>query len=282
MDFSHIIVVAGHYGCGKTNLSINLAHHLAQQGEAVTLVDLDLVNPYFRSSDYQEEMEERGIHVISPLYASTNLDIPALSPEINSVFVKPEGHVIFDVGGDDAGAAALGRFAAKIRESGPYEMLYVINRYRVLTSSAAEAAAILPEIEASSRLKATGIVNNSHLLQDTGQFTFFSQILYTQGFQHLGIRTVRQCLFGSRTDRFQLFLHNIVPFFRRFCGHLALWQYRTKSPDALCAVLPYGKHISKKPCPVKTGQGSRLFKTTHFQRAVTLLSLMRTPHLHLL
>ena len=122
----------------------------------------------------------------------------------------------------------------------------------------------------------------SHLLQDTGQFTFFSQILYTQGFQHLGIRTVRQCLFGSRTDRFQLFLHNIVPFFRRFCGHLALWQYRTKSPDALCAVLPYGKHISKKPCPVKTGQGSRLFKTTHFQRAVTLLSLMRTPHLHLL
>ena len=167
MDFSHIIVVAGHYGCGKTNLSINLAHHLAQQGEAVTLVDLDLVNPYFRSSDYREEMEERGIHVISPLYASTNLDIPALSPEINSVFVKPEGHVIIDVGGDDAGAAALGRFAAKIRESGPYEMLYVINRYRVLTSSAAEAAAILPEIEASSRLKATGIVNNSHLLQDT-------------------------------------------------------------------------------------------------------------------
>lgn len=158
-------VVCGHYGCGKTNLSINLALDRAAQGKRVTLADLDLVNPYFRSSDYRERLEESGVEVIAPVFAGSNLDLPAISPELYSLFAK-EGEIILDVGGDDAGATVLGGFSHQIREL-PYEMLYVVNRYRVLSTTAREAAQLLREIEAVSRLKATGVVNNSHLKEQT-------------------------------------------------------------------------------------------------------------------
>ncbi len=158
-------IICGHYGCGKTNLSINLALDHAAQGKRVTLVDLDLVNPYFRSSDYKEPLEKNGIEVIAPVFAGTNLDLPAISPALYALFAK-EGEIILDVGGDDAGATVLGGFSRQIQEL-PYEMLYVVNRYRVLSTTPEEAAQLLREIEAVSRLKATGVVNNSHLKEQT-------------------------------------------------------------------------------------------------------------------
>lgn len=158
-------VVCGHYGTGKTNLSINLAVQKAAGGNPVSLIDLDLVNPYFRSSDYTEFLKSKGVKVIAPVYAGTTLDLPAIPPEIDSVFESGED-VIFDVGGDDAGSIVLGRFSQRFRP-GEYEMLYVVNRYRVLTTKPEEAAALLREIESASRLKATAVVNNSHLKQLT-------------------------------------------------------------------------------------------------------------------
>jgi hypothetical protein len=158
-------VVTGHYGCGKTNLAINLALDMTERHTDVMLVDLDIVNPYFRSSDYAVMLERRGVRVISPTFAGTTLDTPSLSAAVYSAF-DTAGAVIFDVGGDDVGATALGRFSKEI-EAIDRSMLYVINRYRNLTGTPAEAAALLAEIERASHLKATGVVNNSHLRNET-------------------------------------------------------------------------------------------------------------------
>ncbi|MEE1153855.1 MAG: ParA family protein [Acutalibacteraceae bacterium] len=165
VDFSNlkrIIVICGHYGCGKTNLALNLALELAEKGEEITLVDLDIVNPYFRSSDYKTILEEKGIHIISPCYAGTNLDTPSLSAEINTVFINKNRRIIFDVGGDDAGAFALGRYSSKILQD-DYSFIYVVNKYRNLTQTPEQAVEILKEIKNACKLVPTYIINNSHL-----------------------------------------------------------------------------------------------------------------------
>ena len=157
-----ITVICGHYGCGKTNLTLNLALEAAGEGQPVTVVDLDIVNPYFRSSEYGELLGEKGVRLIAPVFANTTLDTPTLPPEIYSVFEPQAGRVFLDAGGDDAGVTALGGLHAMLEEAG-YDMLYVINRYRVLSQTPEETAALLGEIQAASRLRATGLVNNSHL-----------------------------------------------------------------------------------------------------------------------
>ena len=161
-----ITVICGHYGCGKTNLTLNLALEAAGECQPVTVVDLDIVNPYFRSSEYGELLGEKGVRLIAPVFANTTLDTPTLPPEIYSVFEPQAGRVFLDAGGDDAGVTALGGLHAMLEEAG-YDMLYVINRYRVLSQTPEETAALLGEIQAASRLRATGLVNNSHLGVET-------------------------------------------------------------------------------------------------------------------
>ena len=173
-----LTVVFGHYGCGKTNLALNLALEAAQEGGQVTVVDMDIVNPYFRSSEYGELLESRGIRLIAPVFAGTTLDTPTLPPEIYSIF-EGGGQVFLDVGGDDAGITALGGLHEQMEEAG-YEMLYVINRYRVLSQKPEEAAALLREIESASRLKATGLVNNSHLGVETKLSTVLDSLPYAE------------------------------------------------------------------------------------------------------
>jgi len=174
LDIARFTVVTGHYGCGKTNLSINLALDLARTHEEVMLVDLDIVNPYFRSSDYAAMLAGHGVRVISPTFAGTTLDTPSLSAAVHGAF-DTTGAVVFDVGGDDVGATALGRYAREIA-SIDHEMLYVINRYRNLTGGPQEAAALLAEIEAACHLKATGVVNNSHLKDETTAATVLDSL----------------------------------------------------------------------------------------------------------
>ena len=167
--FEDIIIICGHYGCGKTNLALNMAADFAANGEQVTLIDLDIVNPYFRSSDYAEYIKEHNIELIAPTFAHSNLDLPALPAEMYSLFTR-KGRRIIDVGGDDAGATALGRFAPQLKNMG-YTMLYVINKYRIQSSTPEEACELLGEIEQASRLKANYIVNNSHLMEFTNAET---------------------------------------------------------------------------------------------------------------
>ena len=160
-----ISIICGHYGTGKTNLAVNLARDHAKAGEKVTIVDMDIVNPYFRTSDYKKILEDEGIEVIAPVFGATNLDLPSLPAAMYLAFEK-EGTVIFDLGGDDVGSTVMGRFREKLTGK-DYEMLYVINRYRDLDCDPKATAEILSEIEEVTKLKATGIINNSNLMYET-------------------------------------------------------------------------------------------------------------------
>lgn len=165
-----VTVVVGHYGAGKTNFSVNLALDLALEGEEVTLIDLDVVNPYFRATEQRKLLEEHGIGLVAPVFseAGTSLDVPSLTGRVTPTIKNAhEGsHVIIDAGGDDVGATALGRFARDIAER-DYAMLYVANRFRNLVQDPADALENLREIECASHLRVTAIVNNSHLKDAT-------------------------------------------------------------------------------------------------------------------
>lgn len=163
MQYKRMTLFAGHYGSGKTNIAVNYALHLKKQGNEVVIADLDIVNPYFRTRDSLEELTEAGIKLISSEFASSNVDLPALPQEVYSLLDKREEKAIMDIGGDDRGAYALGRYSDAIKAEDDYEMLFVFNKYRPLTPTAEDALEIMSEIEAAGHIKFTAIVNNSNL-----------------------------------------------------------------------------------------------------------------------
>ena len=162
-----IVIVTGHYGSGKTNFSANLAIKLASEGKKVTVADLDLVNPYFRSADFAELFKQHDIELAAPMYANTNLDIPAISFDLERI-AEAEGYLIVDVGGDDAGATALGRYADRFNTYlDKIEMVYVVNMYRYLTERPEDAIEFMKDIQYTSHMKHTVLVNNSNLGDET-------------------------------------------------------------------------------------------------------------------
>lgn len=160
-NFPKITVITGHYGCGKTNVAVNIALKLAET-EKVTVVDLDIVNPYFRTADFGDLFERKGIKLVAPMYANSNLDIPALSFDLGGI-IGGEGSVVIDVGGDPEGAIALGRYGDLLKNRDDLGLYCVVNKYRYLTSTSEEAAELLAEIKAASGLPCNGIINNSNL-----------------------------------------------------------------------------------------------------------------------
>ncbi len=164
-EFPKTVIITGHYGCGKTNVSANVALHLARSGKKVTVVDLDIVNPYFRTADFGNLFKENNIELVVPMYANSNLDIPAISFDLGGI-INGEGYTVIDVGGDPEGATALGRYSDIMENhsgSGQLGLYYVINKYRYLTSTPQETVELLEEIKAASRLDCNGIINNSNL-----------------------------------------------------------------------------------------------------------------------
>lgn len=162
-----IYIITGHYGAGKTNFALNLARRLSKQNkEPVALIDLDIVNPYFRASDYQQLLQKWGIDLIAPVFAGSNSDLPSLTGQIDAAILSG-GQLVIDVGGDDAGATALGRYSSIIERAGDYSFLYIVNAYRYLTRTHEEIIMLLREIEAAARMKVTGIVDNSNLAEAT-------------------------------------------------------------------------------------------------------------------
>lgn len=161
-----VTVVVGHYGTGKTNFCMNLAVDCAREGQAVTVVDLDVVNPYFRASEQRELLEQHGVDLVAPVFAEagTSLDVPSLTGKIAPAIQSagPGRIVIVDAGGDDVGATALGRFAGAVKAQ-DHAVLYVANAFRNLVQDCADAVENLREIEAASHLEVGAIVNNSHL-----------------------------------------------------------------------------------------------------------------------
>ncbi len=178
LNLKKYTIITGHYGSGKTNFTANLAVKAAEEGEKVTVVDLDIVNPYFRSADFAELFAKKGITLAAPLYANTNLDIPALSFNIED-FMEAEGKVIVDVGGDDSGASALARYKEfLLQNSDDIEGICVINMYRYLTGTAAEAVEFMREIENASGIPMSAIVNNSNLGEETTAETIENSTAY--------------------------------------------------------------------------------------------------------
>lgn len=171
-----LTLFAGHYGSGKTNLAVNYAKLLKKQGYDVIIADLDIVNPYFRTKDSEKELNEMGIELISSKFANTNLDIPSLPQEMYRTVQDKSKYAVMDIGGDDAGAVALGRFAPFIKEEDNYDMVFVVNFFRPLSRTAEEAYEIMKEIEAASKLNFTSIINNSNL----GELTTAEDVLSTE------------------------------------------------------------------------------------------------------
>lgn len=162
-----VTLFAGHYGSGKTNIAVNYALALKEMGKNVVVADLDIVNPYFRTKDSTDELNAKGIEIISPEFANTNVDLPALPASVYGVVQNKLRHAVLDIGGDDRGAYALGRYAPYILEENDFEMIFVANFLRPLTRTPEEALEVMREIEEAGHIPFTAIVNNSNLGKDT-------------------------------------------------------------------------------------------------------------------
>ena len=193
-----ITLFAGHYGSGKTCIAVSYAKLIKKSGFETSIIDLDIVNPYFRTKDSEKELTEAGINIIASEYANTNLDAPALPKEIYAAISDKNSHLVIDVGGDDRGAVALGRYAGDILEENDYDMLFVANCYRPLTKTPEDALEIMREIEAASKMKFTGIVNNSNVGKLTTGENVKNSVGYTEKLSQLaGIPVVMTTATGS-------------------------------------------------------------------------------------
>ena len=178
MEHKRLTLFAGHYGSGKTNIAVNYALRLAGEGKPVSIADLDIVNPYFRTADSAKELKAAGVHLITPQFANSNVDLPALPAEAYRLITDKNCYGIMDIGGDDRGAYALGRYVPSIVEEDNYRMVFVANCYRPLTRTPEEAMEVMQEIEAACHLRFTDIVNNSNLGSETDVDTVLQSLDY--------------------------------------------------------------------------------------------------------
>ena len=167
MEHKRLTLFAGHYGSGKTNIAVNYAIALAEEGKRVCIADLDIVNPYFRTKDSAKQLEAAGVTLISPQFANTNVDLPALPAASYRLVQDRSSYGIMDIGGDDRGAYALGRFVPSILEENDYRMIFVANASRPLTRTPEDAMEVMGEIEAACGLKFTDLINNTNLGSET-------------------------------------------------------------------------------------------------------------------
>ncbi len=180
-----ITLFAGHYGSGKTNLAVSYALHIKKLGYPTVIADLDIVNPYFRTKDSAKILETNGIELISPKFANSNVDLPALPQEVYSLFHRRDKYAVLDIGGDDRGAYALGRYAPFIKEENCYDMFFVVSAYRPLTRTAKEALTVMREIEAACHIPFTAIVNNSNIGSITAKEDVLATVSYAEELSRL-------------------------------------------------------------------------------------------------
>lgn len=212
MNAKRITLVAGHYGSGKTNIALNYARMLKRAGSPVTVADLDIVNPYFRTKDSAADLQAEGIDLVVSDFANSNVDFPALPKEIYALVADRETKIVMDIGGDDRGALALGRYVPDIKAEGDYEMLAVVNAARPLTRTPQEAVEVLREIEAACRLPFTGIVNNTNVGAETTVETVLGSIPYADEIAALiGVPVRFTCAIGAIAAELKGKVENLLP-----------------------------------------------------------------------
>ncbi len=172
-DVLHTTIFCGNLGSGKTEVAINFSLSLKKYAKNVSLADIDVVNPYFRSRMIRHYLTEKGINVVCPIGELAGADVPALPPSVLGVLQNPEVKGVFDVGGDDIGATALGRFKPYLKE-GSYNLYFVVNTRRPFTKDTDGILKYVSSIEKASRLKVTALVNNSNLGLETDMETVIS------------------------------------------------------------------------------------------------------------
>ena len=212
MEHKRLTLFAGHYGSGKTNIAVNYALALAREGKQVCIADLDIVNPYFRTKDSANVLRDAGVTLISPQFANTNVDLPALPAEAYRLVEDKSCYGIMDIGGDDRGAYALGRYVPLIQQENDYRMVFVANSYRPLTQTPEDALEVLREIESACHLPFTHIVNNANLGTDTTAQTVLDSLGYMQKLSALSglpiwLHTARSDIARELTGK----IENVLP-----------------------------------------------------------------------
>ena len=210
MDHKRLTLFAGHYGSGKTNIAVNYALALAREGKPVCIADLDIVNPYFRTADSAKELEAAGVTLISPQFANSNVDLPALPAQSYRLVQDKNSYGVMDIGGDDRGAYALGRYVPAMKEEGNYRMVFVANCYRPLTRTPQEALEVMGEIEAACGLHFTDLINNSNLGPETDARTVLDSVDYVNQLSALSGLPVWLTTAEATVAR-QLDLPNVFP-----------------------------------------------------------------------
>lgn len=212
METKRITLFAGHYGSGKTNIALNYAIALKKKGLPVCIADLDIVNPYFRTKDSAEILAQMDIRLISSAYANSNVDVPALPQEMYAVTEDKKTFAVLDIGGDDRGALALGRYSPAILEENNYEMLLVINKSRPLTADPAACIEVMHEIESAGGIPFTALVNNTNLGPETTAETVLDSLSYAEDIARatglkIKMTTVKEDLFDSLQGK----IENLMP-----------------------------------------------------------------------
>lgn len=175
MKNKQIHVFAGHYGSGKTEIALNFALKKRAEGKSVVIIDIDIVNPYFRTNDAANILKDKGIRLIANGFASSNVDMPVVPCTAAGVFETDEEIVIFDMGGDDDGAYAIGQYSEYFKKYG-YSMHLIFNARRPMTPDAKSIFELAQRIEAASRLRFSDIYNNTNLAKITEQEILMSGV----------------------------------------------------------------------------------------------------------
>lgn len=163
-----VYVLIGNYGSGKTELALNFAFKAAETGRT-ELLDLDMVNTYFRLTERGNMTRMKEIRLVSPNYACSGVETLSLPAEVASAFAMDWDTVVFDVGGDAVGSTALGRYHQDFMEleEGSLEVLNVINTRRPLAGTVEKIVRLQEDMQRHSRLKITGMINNTNLATAT-------------------------------------------------------------------------------------------------------------------
>jgi len=179
MQNKRIHIFTGHYGSGKSEVSLNFAINMSKTERKTVFADLDIINPYYRSSAAENILERNGIILVTTKYANTNVDIPALTGEVTQYLKDNGAALIIDTGGDDAGAKVIGQYRSEIPVSEAL-MYFVINCFRPETRTVDGVMKIFDEIRLSSKMDVDYIINNSHLMDKTTESDILTGIEFAR------------------------------------------------------------------------------------------------------